>query len=265
MKHNIKHNSRFLALHLSVAALLGTAPMAAHACNMESYIGTICTVALNFCPRGTLPANGQTLNIQQNAALFSLLGTRYGGNGQTTFALPNLQGRVIVGSGTGTGLTPVQLGQADGKERTTLTAANLPPQIAATISGKATGPLELALSDTAVMGQTITGNVTVNALNGDSSPSGPANTPTATTNTVGKGGPNIFFPPGTTKVAVPTTHNLSVTGGTVTGKASGNAELPVAGTVAITGGGGAPVDTMPPRLGMTVCIVTMGLFPQRPD
>ncbi|MBW7900123.1 MAG: tail fiber protein [Rhodocyclaceae bacterium] len=260
----MKHNSRFLALHLSVAALLGTVPMAAHACNMESYIGTICTVAFNFCPRGTLPANGQTLNISGNEALYALLGPRYGGNGQTTFALPNLQGRVIVGTGTGTGLTPVQLGQADGKERTTLTAANLPPQIAATISGKATGPLELALSDTAITGQTIAGNVTVNALNGDSSPSGAVNTPTATANTVGRAGPTIFSPPGTTKVAVPTTHNLSVTGGTVTGKASGNAELPVAGTVAITGGGAVPVDTIPPRLGMTVCIVSEGLYPSRP-
>ncbi|MBW7900122.1 MAG: tail fiber protein [Rhodocyclaceae bacterium] len=265
MKQRNKRHIRSSAAAVGMAALLGSIPLTAQACGEDAYMGTVCTVAFDWCPRNTMPAKGQLLNVSQNAALFSLLGSVYGGDGRTTFALPNLQGRVVVGAGTGTGLTPVPLGQASGKERTTLTAANLPPQIAATISGKATGPLELALSDTAITGQTIAGNVTVNALNGDSSPSGAVNTPTATANTVGRAGPTIFSPPGTTKVAVPTTHNLSVTGGTVTGKASGNAELSVAGTVAITGGGAAPVDTIPPRLGMTVCIVTAGIYPPRPD
>lgn len=80
----------------------------------------------NFAPRGWAFCQGQILSIAQNTALFSLLGTTYGGNGQTTFALPNLAGRVPVGTGTGPGLSTKTLGEAAGAETVTLLATQMP-------------------------------------------------------------------------------------------------------------------------------------------
>jgi microcystin-dependent protein len=82
-------------------------------------------VAFNFPPKGWAFCNGQTLSIQQNTALFALLGTMYGGNGQTTFQLPNLQGRVPVHFGTGGGQTITE-GQVGGEAAHTLTIAEMP-------------------------------------------------------------------------------------------------------------------------------------------
>src|SRR5690349_4917755 len=80
----------------------------------------------NFAPRGYAFCNGQILAISQNTALFSLLGTTYGGNGTTTFALPNLQGRVPVHFGQGAGLSPYNLGQTGGFETVTLSQNEIP-------------------------------------------------------------------------------------------------------------------------------------------
>lgn len=95
---------------------------------MDSFIASIIIFGGNFAPRGWAFCNGQVLSIAQNTALFSLLGTTYGGNGQTTFALPDLRGRVPVHSGNseGTGLSTYDLGQSGGTENTTLTINQLP-------------------------------------------------------------------------------------------------------------------------------------------
>ncbi len=92
----------------------------------DQYLGEIRLVAFNFAPVGWALCNGQLLAISQNAALFSLLGTSYGGDGRTNFALPNLQSRVAVGMGQGQGLSPYAIGQNAGAENTTLNANNLP-------------------------------------------------------------------------------------------------------------------------------------------
>ncbi|MBV1922745.1 MAG: tail fiber protein, partial [Flavobacteriaceae bacterium] len=81
----------------------------------------------NFAPRGWAFCEGQLLPISQNSALFSILGTTYGGDGRTTFALPDLRGRVPMQQGTGPGLTPHRLGQQSGSETHNLSVANLPP------------------------------------------------------------------------------------------------------------------------------------------
>jgi microcystin-dependent protein len=96
------------------------------ACGSQPFVGEICTFAFNFCPQGFAETSGQLLDISQNTALFSLLGTTYGGNGQTTFALPDLRGRLVVGAGAGAGLTSVALGEKGGQQSVTLTSANLP-------------------------------------------------------------------------------------------------------------------------------------------
>ncbi len=93
---------------------------------MEGTIGEIRLFAATFSPRFWAYCNGQLLSISQNTALFSILGTTYGGNGQTTFGLPNMQSRVAVGTGTGPGLSNYQLGQLTGTESNTITAANIP-------------------------------------------------------------------------------------------------------------------------------------------
>ena len=92
----------------------------------QPFLGEIRLFPYNFAPRGWAFCNGQLLAIAQNTALFSLLGTTYGGNGQTTFALPDLRGRVPISSGQGTGLSNYDLGQVGGAESFTLLATQLP-------------------------------------------------------------------------------------------------------------------------------------------
>ena len=89
-------------------------------------LGEIRMFGGTFAPRGWAFCNGQTLSIAQNTALFSLLVTIYGGNGATTFALPNLQSRVPVHWGTGAGLSTYGLGQQAGQENVTLLQTNMP-------------------------------------------------------------------------------------------------------------------------------------------
>ncbi len=93
---------------------------------MDAYIASITMFGGNFAPRAWALCNGQLLAINQNQALFSLLGTTYGGDGRTSFGLPDLRGRVAIHPGTGPGLSPYRLGQQGGQESVTLTVSNLP-------------------------------------------------------------------------------------------------------------------------------------------
>ena len=92
----------------------------------EPFIGEIKMVGFNFAMRGWALCNGQLLPINQNSALFSILGTTYGGDGRTTFGLPRLRGRVPVGAEQGNGLTRRVLGQIGGTETVTLNANQIP-------------------------------------------------------------------------------------------------------------------------------------------
>ena len=94
---------------------------------MEPFLGQIQAFGFNFNPRGWAKCEGQLLPINQNEALFSLLGTTYGGDGRTTFGLPDLRGRSIVGIGQGPGLSNISQGQRSGSESITLNTTNLPP------------------------------------------------------------------------------------------------------------------------------------------
>jgi microcystin-dependent protein len=92
----------------------------------EPFLGQIILVPYNFAPRGYAFCQGQILSIAQNTALFSLLGTTYGGNGQTTFALPDLRGRHAVSQGQGPGLSFYTLGEQGGVESVTLISQQMP-------------------------------------------------------------------------------------------------------------------------------------------
>jgi microcystin-dependent protein len=92
----------------------------------EPFLGEIRMFAFNFPPKGWAFANGQLLPINQNQALFSLLGTQFGGDGKVNFALPDLRGRVALHAGQGTGLTNHVLGNAGGAEHVTLATDQMP-------------------------------------------------------------------------------------------------------------------------------------------
>ncbi|MCF7221536.1 phage tail protein [Marilutibacter chinensis] len=92
----------------------------------DPFIGEIQMYGFNFNPRGWAFCNGATLPISQNTALFSLLGTTYGGNGQTTFQLPNFAGRAGCEQGPGPGLSPRTLGESFGTSAVTLTTSQIP-------------------------------------------------------------------------------------------------------------------------------------------
>ncbi|MBT8188694.1 MAG: tail fiber protein [Croceitalea sp.] len=93
---------------------------------MDPILGQIQAFGFNFAPAGWAQCNGQLLSIAQNTALFSLLGTIYGGDGETTFALPDLRGRASLHVGTGPGLTTRPIGQRSGQETHTLTTQQMP-------------------------------------------------------------------------------------------------------------------------------------------
>ncbi len=93
---------------------------------MQGTMAVVTCFAADFAPKYWALCNGQILAIAQNQALFSLLGTTYGGNGETTFALPDLRGRTVVSQGSGPGLSPYNLGQMAGSETVTLIASNIP-------------------------------------------------------------------------------------------------------------------------------------------
>lgn len=93
----------------------------------EPYIGQINMFGGNFAPRGYAFCDGQLITITQHTALFTILGTTYGGDGRTTFGLPNLQGRAPMHWGSGPGLTPRRIGQTGGSTTVALNEAEIPP------------------------------------------------------------------------------------------------------------------------------------------
>ena len=198
-------------------------PSTALACGAQPYLGEICLMATNFCPRGTIEAAGQILSIAQNTALFSLYGTTYGGNGQTTFMLPDLRGRVPVGQGQGLGLSPVDLGLTWGQETVTLTQNNLPNHshtATTTLNANTTPGTDAAPSS----GKNALAGVAVQELTGSGVVASAA----------------WGAPAGASSIAV----------------------AGISTTIASTGGNQA-INIQPPSLGLRFCIATSGVFPSR--
>lgn len=96
---------------------------------MDAFLGTVLAWAPTFAPRNWAYCNGQLLSISSNTALFSLLGTNYGGDGQTTFGLPDLRGRAVIGFGQGPGLSNYAQGTKGGSESVTLNTQQMPAHI----------------------------------------------------------------------------------------------------------------------------------------
>ncbi len=120
---------------------------------MEGTIATIMMFAGNFAPRNWAFCNGQLMAIAQNTALFSILGTTYGGDGRATFGLPNLQGRVAIGAGQGPGLSYYDLGQTAGTGSATMTNGEMPAHT------HTAGAVAIDLTTSAASGTQANGNI----------------------------------------------------------------------------------------------------------
>ena len=124
MKIMFSKTAKSVVAAAALSAGLGAAPPALAS---EPFIGQIQMFGFNFPPRGWAHTNGQLLAISSNTALFSLLGTTFGGDGRTTFGLPDLRGRIAKHVGSGPGLSTVTWGQKGGAESASLSVNNLPP------------------------------------------------------------------------------------------------------------------------------------------
>jgi len=202
---------------------------------VEPFLGEIKMFGGNFAPRGYAFCQGQLLSIAQNSALFSLLGTTYGGNGQTTFGLPDLRGRVPVGQGSGGGLSPVVLGEVGGGENVTLTLNQMPTHNhTVTFAGQVTATGQAAIPATA------SATATTQAAPGTGTVLGP----------IAAGGrPGSLY---ATSAAETTLAPFNIS-------CSGN--VPAA-TVGLSGGS-QPVSVRNPYLGINFIIALEGVFPSR--
>jgi microcystin-dependent protein len=195
----------------------------------DPFVGQIIYVGFNFCPTGWAAAEGQLLPVSQNTALFSLLGTTYGGDGQTTFALPDLRGRVPVHAGTGPGLSALYQGEQGGDESQTLTFAQMPSH-AHTATTSFSG-----LQVTSVLrGSTSAATA--------ASPAG-ASLAVAKKETYSSNAPTTSMAAGSVQ--------STVTGGEVST------------TVDATNSGTAAVSVRDPFLGLRACIALYGIFPSQ--
>ncbi|HUK61884.1 MAG TPA: tail fiber protein [Dongiaceae bacterium] len=131
--------ARLGAAFAGLAVLGRPRPARAATQDVDAWIGEVALVAFNFAPQGWALCNGQLLPIATNTALFSLLGTTYGGDGQTTFALPDLRSRVPIHQGQGPGLSNYVMGQVGGNETATLTVNQIPSHTHAAMADATNG------------------------------------------------------------------------------------------------------------------------------
>ncbi|MDU8502785.1 tail fiber protein [Pseudomonas syringae] len=195
---------------------------------MEVFMGSIMMFSFDYAPSGWVQCNGQTMSIAQYQALYSLMGVKYGGNGSSTFMVPNFQGRVPMNQGSGVNLTPRAMGDSSGVEKVTVAIANMPAHVHALSTLTATTTINLA--NPAVTGATIA-PTTDNAFIGASS-GGPSSA-------------NIFSPSAGTTPVVQKGVSTAITG----------TMQPV--------GGSLPIDSMNPFLVVNFSIALQGYFPPR--
>jgi microcystin-dependent protein len=229
---------------------------------MESFIGTIMPVAFNFAPQGWALCNGQLLSISQNSALFALLGTYYGGDGQTTFGLPDLRGRVAVGQGQGPNAAAVQMGELSGSNATTmtlngagtvtLTTANMPAhKHGASFSGTGATPLAVTVNVNSASGTSLA--PAEGSYLGAVKMSGPG--PTASLYVAGQPTTSVALGSGTVTA---TGTAGGITGGTVEVDNNGSGQ-PVSMPVSVSG----QTSLMQPFTGVNYIICVNGIFPSR--
>lgn len=205
----------------------------------QPFLGEIKAVGFSFPPRGYASCAGQILSIAQNTALFSLLGTTYGGNGQVTFGLPNLGGRVLVGQGQSPGTSNYVMGETAGTEMVTLTQPQMPAHTHAAV----VQPASLQGTGNA------TGNISIPANNAAGSASAPA--PNRVLGTMSGGGyagaaPNTTLEP--FSATLPATVDIAVPANFV--------QIGISGS-------NLPVQILQPFQVVNYVIAIEGVFPSR--
>jgi microcystin-dependent protein len=223
--------------------------LASHAGAQEPLLGEIKWVPYNFAPRGWADCDGQLMSIAQNTALFSLLGTTFGGDGRTTFALPDMRGRVSLHIGQGPGLSNRELGEVGGQETHTLTPAEMPSHEHAISSHTHSIPalnVDVKASSADATATSPQGNVLAAAAGGggNGNGKGKGNKDDGKTTNIYNGGPaNVSLAAGSAMTEPGTTGGGS-------------------GTTMATGGGAAH-ENMQPFLGLRCIIALEGIFPSR--
>lgn len=211
----------------------------------DPFIGQIIQVGFSYAPDGWLQCSGQTIPLSQNQALFALLGTNFGGDGVSTFGIPDARGRVLVGTGQGPGLSNYSLGAKSGTEANQLTQSNMPlHNHQATFQGlpgmtSASGSLSAltAATSTQVTNAASTGSQLANGF--------PASGPSTV---------KVYAPAGSGTTAV-NLGGLTVTGGPFTPQ--GSVTIGVAG-------GTTPVPNIQPVIAVFTMIATVGIWPPHP-
>lgn len=212
-------------------------------------MGIIKLFAGNFAPRGFYTCEGQTLQISQYTALFSILGTTYGGDGVSTFKLPDLRGAFPTQCTNISSSHPggtYSLGEIGGKQAETITSSNMPPHTHSIVKGSGTN---------------LSGSVTVNTVLQASTADGVSASPSATNNALGttgdiggNGQPNLYTN------ATPT---IPLAGGSSTVTNTLNFD-PTGLTLTPWGSGATPLPTVPPFVAMQYIICYQGVYPSRP-
>ncbi len=271
-------------------------PGTANACNQESYTGSVCSFAFDFCPRNWVAANGSLLSINSYQALYALLGTTYGGDGRTTFGVPDLRGRAMVGTGAGVygnpgaAIPPVARGQLIGQP-SVAAVVPLPQHTHAVTLGSmsAAGSVNVPLQGkvdnlpfTASPSLTVSGKAMIASTDSVGNPQR-SNVPSsnAVLVTAQSGTASVYSASGSgiaantvlgsdTAVSGTATGTVSgsASGGSLSGSAVGNVSLPITGTATVQPAGVNPaamnIVTQSPSLGMTTCMMAYGIFPDRP-
>lgn len=194
---------------------------------MEEYLGTIKSFGFNFAPRGWAVCDGQLLSIAANTALFSLFGTTYGGDGRTSFALPDLRGRSVVKVGSGPGLNTIMWGERGGSENEYVTTMEMPTHGHAMIDGdvNVTTTTKVYVGSNGATNETDSG---ANSFAGGGASSSIYSEPPMSADYVG----------GVTSVSMMYGQTNSV-------------------------GGSLPFDTRNPFLGIYMCVAMEGIYPSR--
>lgn len=202
----------------------------------DPFLGQIMQVGWGYANSGWASCNGATLAITQNSALFTLLGTTFGGNGQTTFGLPDVQGRTLIGQGNGAGLTPYVWGQKAGTENTTISQSQMPAHTHTSVFTPTGGGTASLQALTNVAPASATGIPASGSLLSNTAPGGPSQ-------------PKIYAPAGSgTAVNLGGLSGGGITGGTVTNGIAGN---------------GQPFSNLQPYLAVWTLIALQGIYPSR--
>lgn len=241
MNKKLNGTRKSVALFAAVLAMMGMAgTQSAQACGAEPYLGMICMTAASYCPRGYIEARGQMLPISEHQALFALLGTSYGGDGRSTFGMPDMRGRTPMGLGRAPGSAwDIRQGQIRGREMASLSIANMPAHShgAQFTSSGATGTVTVQhqVSKDAGLRQ--------QASDGDY----------LSQSNAGRAAASSIF----TDTATNGTAYLSGVSGSIT-------DLNVAGAVAVgSSGNNQPFELIPPQIGVRYCVASDGVFPPR--